>query len=271
MRPSHALSANDGGVCPKAFHALAPKLDAQLRVISSVAAPNDHVKAAGEVRDVFSLLFSSSFLFCLGPGSEVSFLAWSFGMVQIQKLEALIDEAVLKIQKVELQIEGTETELKLTQDPKQQDYLRAKEQQLRAKELKLRDELKPLRAQLDDELKPLRAKQQALLEEQTKYPAGNEPFPSGFKVGFDAALWSSMSQETQQRVKVLLQDQAALAAVKVFSQMRSDMGVEEAEALDITVVHSSEGKVELGVFDVPAVTVTMPPKGACERDMIDII
>ena len=41
-----------------------------------------------------------------------------------------------------------------------------------------------------------------------------------------------MSQETQQRVKVLLQDQAALAAVKVFSQMRSDMGVEEAEAFD---------------------------------------
>ena len=83
MRPSHALSANGGGgVRPKAFHARAPKLDAQLRLISPVAAPNDQVKAAaaGEVRDVFSFLFSSSFLFCLGPGSEVSScagrLAW---------------------------------------------------------------------------------------------------------------------------------------------------------------------------------------------------
>ena len=194
-------------------------------------------------------------------------------MAQIQKLEALIDETVLKIQKVELQIEETEAELKQTQDPKQQDYLRVKEQQLRAKELQFRDELKPLRAKLDDVLKPLRAKQQALLEEQMKYPAGNEPFPSGFKVDFDAEVWASMSQETQQRVTVLLQDQAAVAAVKVFSQMRSDMGVEEAEALGITVVHSREGKVELGVFDVPVVTGTIQklPKGTCELNVIDII
>ena len=190
-------------------------------------------------------------------------------MAQIQKLEALIDETVLKIQKVELQIKETEAELKQSQDPKQQDYLRAKEQQLRAKELQLRAK----ELQFRDELKPLRAKQQALLEEQMKYPAGNEPFPSGFKVDFDAEVWASMSQETQQRVTVLLQDQAAVAAVKVFSQMRSDMGVDEAEALGITVVHSREGKVELGVFDVPVVTGTIQklPKGACELNVIDII
>lgn len=189
-------------------------------------------------------------------------MCWSFGMAQIQKLEALIDETVRKIQKVELQIDETETQLKQTQDPKKQDYLRVQKQQLRAKEQQLRDELKPLRA-----------KQQALLEEQMKYPAGHEPFPSGFKVDFGAEVWASMSQETQERVQVLLQDQAALAAVKVFSQMRSDMGVEEAEALGITVVHSREGKVELGVFDVPVVTGTIQklPKGTCELNVIDII
>ena len=73
MRPSHALSANG-----EAFHARAPKLDAKLRVISPAAAPNDHVKAAGEVRGVFSFLFVLRFfsVLVLVPRSHLVLVVW---------------------------------------------------------------------------------------------------------------------------------------------------------------------------------------------------
>jgi hypothetical protein len=145
------------------------------------------------------------------------------------------------------------------------------------KEELLRDELKYLRAKeqsLRDDVKHLRAKEENLRESSihptnepsiTAHPiAGNIPFPGAARVRVDETVWYSMSEAVQKRVLVLIETREQLAQTKALLDMRSDLDVETAKKLGITVIKvSKDGKVELGVFQVPAVLdiFSSTPKG----------
>ena len=179
-----------------------------------------------------------------------SYVRSSFSFVfqlQLQELEASIRD-------VEKTIKDIEAELKTVQDPEEKKYLRTKETLLCTKETQLRDELKQLRdkeKELRSELKPHRAKELLRIDEIRQYPRGTLPYPGASNPGFSEQLWIAMCHEVQQNVLKCLQAKASLSAVKALSNMRA--GIKEADAakFGIKVLLARDGKILLGLFDVP--------------------
>ncbi len=165
--------------------------------------------------------------------------------------------------------------LKNEQDPAQLALLRTSLIQVRDKEIQLRDEQNQLRdkkEQLRDERKqPFEAHLAALAREvQPSVKAavsrklGTLPFPGAAKVRFSEEVWFEMSHDVQTRTIDLLGALDELKKVKVLSSMRSDISVRQAKTLGIKVLHSQNGKVVLGAFDVPKFSDLTDelPKGA---------
>ena len=88
------------------------------------------------------------------------------------------------------------------------------------------------------------------------------PYNAAF--GIDKNLWDTMSQDTQVQVDRLVAMRKSLAGVKLLLGMQPDMDEQQAQAADVTVLRVVDGKVVLGVFDVPAIdsVITAGPKGA---------
>ena len=186
-------------------------------------------------------------LFCM------MFYEYSFHLLGTHSL--LFDQLrVLEasIQAIQAEIDETKSLLKSARDPKEKDFLRSNQLLLRTKEQQLRDELKPLRA---TELQ--------LMEESKRFPdVGTLPYP--VNAGFSQGVWAAMCLEVQQRVLDLRQAESKLAAIKALSNMRADLEEKDAAKFGIKVLHARDGKVQLGVFDVPDVDTFLgsPPKGA---------
>jgi hypothetical protein len=143
------------------------------------------------------------------------------------------------IRAVSAQIKDTEDELKGTSDPNEKDFLRQTLVQLRTKD------------------QQLRAKELQLMEGAKQFPdAGTLPYPGALavKIGLNEDVWAIMSQHVQERVLQLLKSKEILGAVKALSNMRADIDVEDAAKFGIEVLHSRDGKIQLGFFDVPSIS-----------------
>ena len=168
---------------------------------------------------------------------------------QLRVLEA-------SIQAIQAEIDETKSLLKSARDQKEMDFLRSKE-------LLLREQLRTKEQQLHDELKPLRATELQLMEETKRFPdVGTLPYP--VNAGFSQGVWAAMCLEVQQRVLDLRQAESKLAAIKALSNMRAGLEEKDAAKFGIEVLFARDGKVQLGVFDVPDVDTFLgyPPKGA---------
>jgi hypothetical protein len=89
-------------------------------------------------------------------------------------------------------------------------------------------------------------------EAKQRSDAGTLPYPGA--VGFSEEVWNTMCLEVQQRVTKLFEAESKLIAVKALSNMRADIDQKDAAMFDIKVLlaSDSEHKIQLGVFDVPA-------------------
>jgi hypothetical protein len=151
-----------------------------------------------------------------------------------------------------------EAELKSVQDPEEKKYLRTKETQLRDE----RKQLISMELHLLDELKPQRAKELLQIAEMSQYPRGSIVFPVSAYIGFSEEVWSDMSLGMQQHIQDLISVRSQLSQIEVLSNMRATMKVEDAVKLGVTVLHSADKQVLLGVFDVPALKLPIAaPKG----------
>ncbi len=132
----------------------------------------------------------------------------------------------------------------------------------------LRDHEQRLRDQLRDKEKQIREVRLSALANAAKaavpFKSGTLPFPGVAKVRFSKQVWLEMCQSVQMRVMELVAALDALKKVKALSNMRSDISIEKAQTLGIKVLHSENGKVLLGAFDVPDVDkiIASPPTAA---------
>ena len=87
------------------------------------------------------------------------------------------------------------------------------------------------------------------------------PYNADF--GIDKDMWDVMSQDAQVQAGRLVAMRKSLAGVKLLLCMQPDMDEQQAKAAGITVLRVVDGKVVLGVFDVPAIdsNITVAPKG----------
>ena len=81
--------------------------------------------------------------------------------------------------------------------------------------------------------------------------AGTMPFNAD--LGINRGVWEGMSQDTQAQVGRLVSMRKALSAVATLKDMPTSMTVKEAKANGVTVLLAADGKVELGIFNVPAI------------------
>jgi hypothetical protein len=196
------------------------------------------------------------------------FLLISLSAHQLSKVEPEIQSAVTEIDELKMA-------LKNEQDPAQSAFLRTSLIQVRDKVKQLRDAEKQLRdkkEQLRDERKQpfeahlaaLASEVQPIVKAAVSRELGTLPFPGAAKVRFSEEVWLEMCQSVQVRVTGLIEALEELKKVKVLSNMRSDISVDEAKELGIKVLHSESDKVLLGAFDVPDVIkiIESPPKGA---------
>lgn len=94
------------------------------------------------------------------------------------------------------------------------------------------------------------------------HAAGTMPFSPA--LGIDKDLWEVTSEDAQAQVLRVVNIRRHFAGVAMLHDMRTNMTAEGAERNGVSVLHAADGKVLLGVFDVPAVdhSITGAPKGA---------
>lgn len=100
-----------------------------------------------------------------------------------------------------------------------------------------------------------------LLSFPARVTAGTMPYNANF--GIDKDVWDVMSQVAQVQASRLITMRKSLKRVKLLLGMQPHLNEQQANAVDITALRVVDGKVVLGVFDVPAIdsTITTGPKG----------